>query len=304
MTSPAARPLLLAGALLAALPAAADPPRVADETYRTIARFYQYDRDIPLDARVVQRDERADAYVREKVVFTGSRGDRVPGWLLLPKAGTRPFPVVVILDGWMGTKDRWWADDTWPQGGRFTKALAAEGLAALVLDAQFHGERAQAIGFQPVEEYVCTGCANARREMVVETVVDYRRALDYLATREELDPRRVGAIGFSMGGVMTTALAALDERIRAAVTAVTPVRSDDPKWSVPETGPYTFAPRVLIPVLLLMGRTDALYSQADAEAYRDAFGGAEKTLEWYDAGHRLPPEYVPRAVGWLKSHLK
>jgi dienelactone hydrolase len=306
MTSGAARPLLLAVALLLAgrAPAADSPPRVSDEAYRAIARFYQYDTVVPLDARVVKRDDGAATYLREKLVFTGSRGARVPGWLMLPKAGARPFPVVVILDGWMGTKDRWWADDTWPQGGRLTKALAAEGIAALVLDAQFHGERAEAIGFQPVEEYVCDRCGNARREMVVETIVDYRRALDYLATREELDRRRIGAIGFSMGGVMTTALSALDDRVRAAVTCVTPVRPDDAKWSSAEISPLAFAPRVRIPTLVLMGRTDALYSQADAEAYRDALGSPEKTLEWYDAGHRLPPEYVPRAVGWLKSHLR
>ncbi|HET9317054.1 MAG TPA: alpha/beta fold hydrolase [Vicinamibacteria bacterium] len=305
MTPRAARPSLVAVALLLAAGATADAPtRVSDEAYRALARFYQYDTQVPLDARVVKRDESAPTYVREKVVFTGSRGDRVPGWLMLPRAGARPFPVVVILDGWMGTKDRWWADDTWPQGGLFTKALAAAGIAALVLDAQFHGERADAIGFQPVEEYVCDACANARREMVMETIVDYRRALDYLATRDELDRRRIGAIGFSMGGVMTTALAAIDDRVRTAVTCVTPVRPGDPKWSSVETSPLTFAPRVRVPTLVLMGRTDHLYSQADAEAYRDALGSSEKALEWYDSGHRLPPEYVPRAVGWMKSHLQ
>jgi dienelactone hydrolase len=306
MTSAAARPLLLAGALLLAARAqAADaPPRVSDEAYRTIAGFYQYDPQIPLDARVVKRDEGAPTYVREKIVLTGGRGDRVPGWLLLPKDGARPFPVVIILDGWMGTKDRWWADDTWPQGGRLTKALAAAGLAALVLDTQFHGERASAIGYQPVEEYVCDRCPNARREMTVETVVDYRRALDYLATRDDVDRRRIGAIGFSMGGLMTFALSAVDERIRAAVACVTPVRPSDPHWSSTEIAPHTFAPRVRIPVLQLMGRTDELYSQGDAEQFRDLLGSSEKRLEWFDSGHRLPPEYVPRAVDWLKIHLK
>jgi cephalosporin-C deacetylase-like acetyl esterase len=197
MTRAAARPLVLAAALLLPLPVgAADvAPRVSDEAYRTIAGFYQYDSQIPLDARVVKREAEAPSYTREKIVFTGSRGDRVPGWLLLPRTGAPPFPVVLILDGWMGTKDRWWSDDTWPQGGRLTKALAAEGIAALVLDTQFHGERAGAIGYQPVEEYVCPLCSNARREMTIETVVDYRRALDYLATREDLDRKRVGAIG-------------------------------------------------------------------------------------------------------------
>jgi dienelactone hydrolase len=290
--------------LLAGASAAAAPPPVPPEAYEAIVGFYQYDRQVPLDARVVKRDETASAYVREKVVFTGSRGDRVPSWLMTPRAGTRPFPVALILDGWMGTKDRWWDDDTWPQGGRLTKALAAEGIAALVLDTQFHGERASRIAFQPVEEYVCPECANARREMVVETVVDYRRALDYLASRPDIDARRVGAIGFSMGGVMTFALSAVDDRVRAAVACVTPVKADDPRWSVRAFAPWTFAPHVRIPLLQLMGRTDSLYSQADVEAIRAGLASAEKPLEWFDAGHRLPPEYVPRAVTWLRNHLE
>jgi len=304
MTSAAARPLFLAVALLAAAGAGADgPPAVSDEAYRATVDFYQYDTLVPLDARVVKRED-APTYTREKVVFTGSREDRVPAWLMLPKAGARPFPVVLILDGWMGTKDRWWEDDTWPQGGRLTKALAADGIAALVLDAQFHGERAAHADFQAVESLVCNECINLRREMIVETVVDYRRALDYLATREEIDRSRVGAIGFSMGGLMTFALSAVESRIKAAVPCVTPARVNERWTSRTAISPYTFAPRVTIPALMLMGRTDALYSQADAEALLGALGSAEKSLEWYEAGHRLPPEYVARAVGWLKAHLK
>jgi dienelactone hydrolase len=223
---------------------------------------------------------------------------------MLPAAGPKPFPVALILDGWTGTKDRWWDDDTWPQGGRLTKALAADGIAALVLDPQFHGERTDALEHQPVDAYVCPECPHARREMTIETVADYRRALDYLATRPELDRTRVGAIGFSMGGLMTFALSAVDDRVKAAVACVTPVSPKDPKWTVPAIAPATFAPRVRIPVLQLMGRTDELYTRAEAEAFREALGSAEKPLEWFDAGHRLPPEYVPRAVGFLKRHLR
>lgn len=300
-----ARPWLLAGALLGAAAAAVGDsrPRVSDEAYRATVDFYQYDAQLPLDARVVKRLD-GPAYTREKLVFTGGRGDQVPAWLMLPKTGTQPFPVVLVLDGWMGAKDRWWDDDTWPRGGLVMKALAGEGLAALVLDTQYHGERDATIGFRPVEEHVCSDCFNTRREMIVETVLDYRRAIDYLATRPELDRGRVGALGLSMGGIMTLALSAVDERVKAAVPCVTPARVGERWTGRVGMSPYTFAPHVRVPTLMLMGRTDELYTQADAETLLAAVGSADKTLEWFEAGHRLPPEYVPRAVGWLKSHLK
>jgi hypothetical protein len=45
-------------------------PRVGTETFSTLALFYEYDRDVWLDARTLERDEN-EAYIQEKVVFRG-----------------------------------------------------------------------------------------------------------------------------------------------------------------------------------------------------------------------------------------
>jgi len=294
----------LAFALLLATASAKDGGQlvaVSDDAYRTLVGFYQYDPQLPLDARVLKKEDAA-SYTREKVVFTGGRGDRVPAFVMLPKAGTPPYPLVLLIDGWTGGKDRWWDDDSWPRGGLVIKALAAQGFAAFVMDAQFHGERAAKLGYLPVDEFVCGECPNIRREMVVESVVDHRRALDYLAGRGDVDVGRTGALGHSMGGVMTVALAALEPRLRAGVACVTPARRGE-TWTASEFSPYTFAPRIRIPLLMLMGRSDPHYDERDARALFDLVGSADKALEFYDSGHRLPPEYVPRAVGWLKQRL-
>jgi dienelactone hydrolase len=299
--------LLLRSAALALLaaPLAAQeaplPDSVSDEAYRTLADFYEYDPLLPLDARVLKRED-APAYTREKVVFTGGRGDRVPAFVMLPKGAKAPHPVVLLIDGWMGGKDRWWEDDTWPRGGLAIKALAAHGFAAFVLDAQFHGERAAKQGYLPVEELVCRECRNLRREMIVESVVDHRRALDYLASRGDMDMDRVGALGHSMGGVMTFALAALEPRLKVAVSCVIPARRGE-TWTSRAFSPYTFAPRIRIPMLMLMGRSDPLYDADDARALLEQLASADKALDFYDAGHRLPAEYVPRSLAWLRQRL-
>src|SRR6185436_12587351 len=135
-----------------------------------------------------------------------------------------------------------------------------QGFAAFVMDAQFHGERAAKLGYLPVDEFVCGECPNIRREMVVESVVDHRRALDYLAGRGDVDVGRVGALGHSMGGVMTIALAALEPRLKAGVACVTPARRGE-TWTASAFSPYTFAPRVRVPLLMLMGRSDPHYDE-------------------------------------------
>jgi len=292
-------------ALLAAPVSAQDADRpgpVSDDAYRTLADFYQYDAQLPLDARVLKKDDSAGA-TREKLVFTGGRGDRVPAFLMLPKGAKPPYPLVVLIDGWTGGKDRWSEDDSWPRGGLAVKALAETGFAAFVMDSQFHGERAAKLGYMPVDEFVCRECRNIRREMIVESVVDHRRALDYIASRGDVDMARVGALGHSMGAVMTFALAALEPRLRASVSCVIPARHGETWTSAAAVSPYTFAPRIHIPLLMLMGRSDPLY---DAEDARDLFGqvaSADKSLEFFDTGHRLPPEYVSRSTAWLKERL-
>jgi hypothetical protein len=54
---------------------------------------------------------------------------------------------------------------------------------------------------------------------------------------------------------------------------------------------------------MLMGRTDAWYTQAQAE---QIFGliPTQKDLIWYDVGHRLPEHYAGAAVTWFRRHLR
>lgn len=77
----------------------------------------------------------------------------------------------------------------------------------------------------------------ARLERVLRTaVVDRRRAIDWLERQPEVDPRRIGAMGASTGALATTALAAVDSRVRASVLVLgggdladVIVRADEPR---------------------------------------------------------------------------
>lgn len=271
---------------------------VGDEAYAAIAQFYDYDEQAPLDARIVERDETPDR-IREKVVFTGVRDSRVPGYLGLPKTGAPPFPVVLEIDGLTGSKERFWQDDSWPRGGELTRALLSAGIAVFSMDAQYHGERAFANDFESPGGIVFGRRVrpNRHREMIVQTTVEHRRALDYLASRPEIDLDRVGALGHSMGGVITFALSAMERRVKASVACVTPLASQT------AVAPQTFAPRLEAPFLMLMGRKDELYGAEEIRQLYALVRSRTKDLEVYDSGHRLPPEYVGRAVAWFRQHL-
>lgn len=121
-------------------PQAAAIERLDEEGCRAIAKIYEYDPSVPLEARVVEKAKKDD-FVREKVVFRGVQGFLVPGYLQLPPTGDGPHPCVLLLHGWSGSKEDWWRDGNYISGGNVRRALLAAGFAVLALDAQCHGDR-------------------------------------------------------------------------------------------------------------------------------------------------------------------
>lgn len=282
------------------MPQNTSPVRLASpEVFEAVSQFYLYDRTTPLQAEVIAK-QTFPTYTREKIAFAGYGGSRVPGYLALPTSGTGPFPVVVLIDGVSGSKENWFQVDSWPRGLLVTESLLASGIAVLALDARFHGERAAENGYRPPH----FSAQPTDREMIQQSIVEHRRALDYLATRPEIDITRIGALGLSMGGIMTFALSSMDPRIKAAVAGLTPILLMKETIAIP-IAPQTFAGAIrTTPILMLMGRTDGFYSVSDAQQLYDLIPSPRKELVFYDTGHRLPPEYADRAVAWLKNYLR
>jgi len=280
--------------------------RLGEEASRAVAQFFEYDRSIPLEARIVAKIDRDDA-VREKIVFRGAQGFLVPGYLQLPTGGTAPYPTVLLLHGWSGSKESWWQDGNYISGGNVRRALLAEGFAVLALDAQCHGDRIAQNDFAPVNHYLddsTTGKPRkgyfTRDDIYIQTTRDYRRAIDYLETRAEIDKARIGIIGYSMGGTQTYLLMGVEPRIKAAVAVAAPAEKS--KWS--PVAPQNFVRAIGDrPLLAIMGRRDAMCPADHAEARQSLLTGRANDLVFFDAGHRLPIDYVPHAVAWIKKHL-
>ena len=101
-------------------------------------------------------------------------------------------------------------------------SLALNGMAALVFDPIDQGERSQLPSALPKLQgttahttlgvgSILLGRSTARFE-----IWDGMRAIDYLQSRPEIDPSRIGCTGNSGGGTQTSYLMALDDRIKAA----------------------------------------------------------------------------------------
>lgn len=299
--------LLVIGPMGALVAQETEPyPRISEEAFKGRVPFFDYDASIPLEARVVREWDNGDA-ARQKIVFRGAQGHLVPGYLEVPKSGSRPYPIVLLLHGWSGGKENWYERGNYINGEEMREALIASGFATFALDAATHGERSNEIDYLDVNVFEDPE-APARRnyftfaEITIQTVKDYRRALDVLAQRDEIDLNRIGVLGYSMGGMDAIILLAVDARIQAAVACVPPLVGASYGPAAPIDYTWGIGKK---PFLMLMGRHDELYDPARAEAsYYAYIESPESRLIWYDRDHKLTSIYIPDAMEWLRERLK
>jgi dienelactone hydrolase/pimeloyl-ACP methyl ester carboxylesterase len=175
----------------------------------------------PLEARVTKKVER-DAYTIEHILLESRPRFFVTGNLYLPKGQKAPVPGVV---GVCGHSDNGKAAEAYQS---FAQGLARQGYAVFVIDPAGQGERLQYLQekgtsrFRPgVSEHIQTG----NQQILVGEFLgswfawDGIRALDYLLTRPEVDPKHLGITGNSGGGTQTTWLCGWETRWTMAAPA-------------------------------------------------------------------------------------
>jgi dienelactone hydrolase len=281
-------------------------PRISEEAFKARLPFFDYDKSIPLEGRIVQ-EWKEDGRLRQKFVFRGAQGFLVPGYIEFPSTNHEPWRLMLLLHGWSGGKDDWYHDDNYINGGIMRKALLDAGYAVLALDAAAHGERSSEIDYQNVNPFNDPKAPPRRSyftfaEISIQTTKDYRRALDFVFERSLVDTNRVGLLGYSMGGMDAFYLLAVEPRIKMAVAIVPPLLSIGYGPASPIDYSWGIGSR---PFLMLEGRKDGLGVAARVEAsYHKYIEGPNTKIIWYDRGHQLGPIYVPDALAWVKEHLK
>ncbi|HXM39656.1 MAG TPA: alpha/beta hydrolase family protein [Bryobacteraceae bacterium] len=169
-------------------------------------------------------------YRREKFVFESRPGLLVLGYLLTPRDSAPPHPAMICLPGHgRGVDDIvgidvQGRDRTDKPGYQHDFAIQAveRGMAAVAIEPLAFGCRRDPVTRKKgAEATACQPSAGAAlllgQTMVGWRVYDVMRAIDWIETRKELDARRVGCMGISGGGTVTTFAAALEPRIRAAM---------------------------------------------------------------------------------------
>jgi len=194
-------------------------------------------------------------YIREKLYFNTTPDIRVPAYVLIPKHGTPPYPGIVGLHdhggfyAW-GKEKICEIEDEHPSltefkrmayaGRSWATELCRRGFVVIVIDMFYWGERRlvqaedppayherETMTAEEVQAFnvrsgewtgrTAIGLFEAGITWAGVMFTDDLRSVDYLATRPEVDPERIGCCGLSVGGFRSAHLAGLHPRIKAAV---------------------------------------------------------------------------------------
>jgi cephalosporin-C deacetylase-like acetyl esterase len=259
---------------------------VNDQIFQVYRSFYSYE-SAELKSTVEAIDDTATHWRREKVSFNaGYGGERVLAHLFLPKNADRPYQTIIYFPGAVALDLR-----------------SSDELDLPLFDFLLRSGRAV---LYPVYKGMYERQANAsRRDLVIHWSKDFRRAIDYLEGRSDINRDKLAFYGFSLGGIYQPVLTAMDERVKASVQlggglleVATPAEAD----------PFHFSPRAKEPILMIVGRYDSVRPLEACQLPMYRLLGApakDKRLAVLDYAHRTyPSQAVTKEIlDWLDHYL-
>ena len=278
----------------------------------------EYDKNLPLDLQIVKTLVHENVTLHH-VIYQSRPGIYVTATVYMPQ-GKGPFPGVINMHG------------HWLQGRLAARvqsrgfSLAKKGYVVISPDAFGSGERStKHTVFEHHGRIFGSNIFNLGETLMGCLLVDNMRAVDVLASLPEVDASRIGATGASGGGNQTMYLAAMDDRIKAAVP-VCSVGSYDIYLNAPncccETLPGAAAitekggiialtaPRAMFICTGLYDR-DSFSPQEMLRSYDAALPIYKKLGAWenftyriFNQGHAYSPEVRQAMLGFFELHLK
>jgi dienelactone hydrolase len=313
---------------------------------------------------LIRRTDKGDHFL-EYLTFQTTPDLRVPAYVLIPKNAKLPAPGMVVLHDHGGFyvwgKEKVVALDDEHDGLRTFKQqyyggksiatdLVRQGYVVITIDMFYWGERRMLLADDPpayrdrermtAEEVSAFNRRSGPSEQLVARslmtagvtwpgliVWDDIRTLDYLASRPEVDARRLGCAGLSVGGYRSFLLAALDRRIKVGVDVgwMTSFASQIPRHilntvglSFHIIGLYRYldlpdlaaliAPRAM---LVINGSRDGLFASKGVEAaftkiaqcYRKAGAADRQRCRLFDAPHEFNLEMQAEAWEWIRRWI-
>jgi len=262
---------------------------------------------VPLDVqeRPESRSETAEVF---EITLRSVGGVHVRGWLEVP-VGDGPFPALIRVPGY----------------GQNMQPTGTRDMIVFSFNPRAHGNSQDEVPGRPLDYWI-RGLDEKETYFYRGAYLDCLRSIDYIATREDVDPERIAVWGASQGGGFAFAMAALDRRIDLCIADIPFLcdwvnyfklshwpdmsswieESEERSWSTTlRTLSYfdtmNLTERIQCPTFMGVGLQDRVCPPTTSFAAFNRIPG-EKTFRIHpENGHGLPREHYADAHGWMRS---
>ncbi len=162
------------------------------------AKVFAYDASKPLNLKT-GKIEQVDNIQIAEISYDSPKIGRVPAYLVVPP-GKGPFGAIIYMHWGQANKSEWLSE---------ALVMAKRGAVSIMIDAPY---------WRPdVPQPPPDKRNEAERDGYIQMVVDLRRTVDVLLARKDVDPKRIGYVGHSLGATWGGSLAAVEKRIKMFV---------------------------------------------------------------------------------------
>lgn len=278
---------------------------------------------VPLNATLEPVDYPVDGLDVHRVYYDGWRGARICAWLIA-RSGAKAQPTMVFYHGYSGSKGQVHDYLGWALQDYTVVAVDVRGQSGDSSDAEVYPSG-------HVTGWMTKGITSPETYYYRGVYVDCVRALDFAASRPEVDASRIGIAGASQGGALSLAVAALDSRPKLSLPEVPYLCHFRRALEVTNQNPYqeialycnrypdrleavfntlsyidnlNLADRIRCPVLMTVGLQDLICPPSTIFATYNRIS-TEKEIRVYPfGGHESYPTHYEHKFRWARRILK
>jgi dienelactone hydrolase len=275
---------------------------VPDALFQSYREQFSYDSK-DLKAVVEERNERQE-WVTEKISFeTAYPGERMQLFLFLPKNASPPYQTVIYFPG---------ANVPSPDATIQNLEERSKEAVRMVVSSRrafafpiYQGTFGRKQSFP--ESHIIVWGEDTHRyvEYLTQVIKDFKRSIDYLETRKDINSTKLAYFGLSWGSCMGAIIPAVDDRLKASVLVIGGFLQKNIR---PEMDQINYVTHVKVPTLMLNGKFDVLgfpYETTVKPMFEMLGTPREhKDLILYETDHYVPHnDLIKEMDAWLNKYL-
>ena len=276
---------------------------VSDEEFQIYFKDqFSYERRA-LNSKIEMEDDSSEDWILQRVSFDASYNDeRMEALLYLPKQYPKPYQTVIFFPGSGAVFNRS-SKNIWPNEDLF----------------DFITKNGRVLMFPIYKGTYERGDDNSWRihipqnnrqhvDFIIKVIQDFRRSIDYLETREDIDKEKIAYYGYSWGGIYGGIVPAVEDRVKVSILNLAgltiPQMVDEIHQLV---DPFHYVSRVKVPTLILSGEYDISFPyDLVVKPMHDLLGTPEehKLSLKFPSDHHIPKnELIGESLKWLDKYL-